>query len=196
MKKPNQSLPKKLVTGPTPGLAAGSDENMLAGAQKQIRNNLPARYQPMWDQLAEMRDTNESIRLHMAQMQMQMQVSYSEYWDRKRQLDDQLLGIISEHGYNSEQYSEKLKAMNAEQIVAEKHMTQIVRVHATLAKEYRQCAMQKRYTVHITLVSQLVMAVHATLHQHIHDQQLLNAISDDLERSMQALFPMDAGSDG
>jgi len=194
--KPKKSLPDKLVPEANPGLAAASDENMLEAAHDRIRAQLPEKYHPMWDHLADIRDTNESIRLHMTQMQMQMQVAYAEYWERKKHMDEELLDAIDADGYGSEGYEKKLEKISKEQESAQKHMTQIVRVHSSLAKEYRQCAMQKRYTVHITLVSQLIMAVQAAIHQHVHDQTVLNAISTDLERSMSALFPMGAGSEG
>jgi hypothetical protein len=148
----------------------------------------------IWDELNDLADSNEMIRMNMNQMQVHFQNAQQEFWGRKAKNDKELSDLL-ENPDKYDEYKAKMEQYAADDEKARKHITDLARITANLAKEYRQCAMQKKYVVHLVKVRQLILVVQAAIHQHVHDQNTLNAISRDIQEAVIAMFPIGSGTD-
>ena len=63
------------------------------------------------------------------------------------------------------------------------------------AKEYRQCAMQRKSSIDIAQVQKLKMMFVSAIHRHVHDEKVLEAISQDMMQACLELLPVSSDTD-
>ena len=71
-------------------------------------------------------------------------------------------------------------------------LNRVVKVFKDLVKEYRESAMAKRSTVHISQVQKLLMVFKDVLHKYINDPTTLAKVSEECYEAMRKIFPMGA----
>jgi uncharacterized coiled-coil DUF342 family protein len=71
-------------------------------------------------------------------------------------------------------------------------LTKLVKCFKDLVKEYRESAMAKKSTVHISQVQKLLMVFKDVLHKYINDPTTLSKVSEECYEAMRKIFPMGA----
>lgn len=71
-------------------------------------------------------------------------------------------------------------------------LTKLVKCFKDLVKEYRESAMAKKSTVHISQVQKLLMVFKDVLHKYINDPTTLTKVSEECYEAMRKIFPMGA----
>jgi len=150
----------------------------------------------MWDIVTEVGDTNEHIRVVLEQMEMFFQEASEAYWRRKAQ-DRQYLERMLEAGPDHyEEFSKERRRLDEELEKDRKHMTDLAKTIKQLGTEYRQCALQKRYSLPIALVVAFKTAMEAAIWRHITDDHVKQAIAEDIREATRALTPVGPEDDG
>jgi len=149
----------------------------------------------VWDELGGFIDTNQLILFNLQQVQVHVQKAQQELYERQRYMDAVLAKIIDKGEEYFHEYLREKERLEGELREHRKHIQALMRDVTSMAKEYRQCAMQKKFNIHISQVLQFQMAVKASIHRHIHDKVLLESIARELTQAGLALFPTGQGED-
>jgi len=149
----------------------------------------------LWDELRAFSDANELIRLNIQQMQVHFQEAQQAFWARQAQADE-ALDRLADNGEDGFDRYQKYKSRFDEETRKDRKMiNDLAKTIQKLAAEYRQCALSKKWVVHMAKVQQLKMVVEAAIHRHVHDQATLNKIAEDISDSCRQLFPVSADSE-
>lgn len=146
----------------------------------------------VWDDVNKFTDTNELIMLNIQQNQVFIQDANNRHWARRRDNDEKVTELFKEGKYDECKVAARL--YQDEEVSDQKHIQDLQKTQLRLAQEYRQCAMQKRWLIHVAQVKQFELIVQASIHRNVHDQNLRNQIAEEIEEGVRNLFPINAGS--
>ncbi len=145
-----------------------------------------------WDEANKFTDMNEAIRLNMQQMETHLQDAESMFWERQNHFHTLLEKLIDEGENSYDKYQETFRQCQDEAHKDRKHIQDLQKTVLRLAQEYRQCAMQKQWSVHKSLVIQFLMSIQAAIHRNVPDKQVRDALAEDLEEATRSLFVLSA----
>ena len=176
----------------------------LVGVSRSIKNTLAVAdsrnaengtggvsLEQIWDEVCEFTDTNEMVRINLQQIQVMFQEAFSRYYSDKVGRENMLKIVekkVSESSEFIEQFIDLKRLYAQEEADQMKVITTLSSRVEGMAKEYRQCALQKKWVVHIALVIQFKLAVESAIHRNISDPQVLSAISEDIRQAAMELF--------
>jgi len=151
----------------------------------------------MWRHIVSIQDTNELIRLEISRVQLMITEHFNDMFRRraerecelkeamrmvKESNDDDRSGLVDIYvTLRDAAAKEKKEDYSAWQRMAGKEQS--------LASEYRQCAMQKKYSVHISTFQKFVLIVKNRLHMEITDPKLRERIARGIGKDMLQHFP-------
>lgn len=161
-------------------LAVADANNAALGIESHLEK--------MWQEVSRFTDTNEIVRLNLQQIQVMFQEQFDKYYQRKAQHDIMLKEVLDKGEDYVNDYVEMQQAFKNEQAEDLKMIMLLSQRVEGMAKEYRQCALQKKWVVHIALVIQFKLAVESAIHRNVSDPNVLSAISDDIRRAAIELF--------
>jgi len=150
----------------------------------------------VWDYLNELNDANEILRQNFMEAQVFIREAQLEFYANKRRDTKDLANLmekLGEEGY--EQWRKVYQDYAREWQKSRNDITRLWKVAKQIAQEYRQCAMQKRYTLHIALVQAWKMAMESAVYRHVSDETTRRKIAEDVREAGRALCPVAADSD-
>lgn len=187
----NNQMAVEVVTDPGHEADAIKQQikNTLAVADERYAEmELPSNLEKMWDEVTKFTDTNEIVRLNLQQIQVMFQEQFDKYYRRKSDHDRMLQEVLAKGDDYATEYVEMERTFKQEQEDDLKIIMNLSQRVEGMAKEYRQCALQKKWVVHIALVVQFKLAVESAIHRNVSDPRVLTAISDDIRRAAVELF--------
>lgn len=185
---------------------AGKEESTLvtqrAVAASQVRESLRAKIEAydedlakVWDQLNEMNDTNEILRHNFMEVQVLIREAQDEFYAKKKRDQALLEQLLAGGEEKYEEFRTTQQEITKQDAAERKHITTLWKTAKQLAQEYRQCAMQKRYTLHVAVVQAWKMAMENAVYRHVSDENVRRLIAEDVREAGRALCPVAADSD-
>lgn len=148
-----------------------------------------------WDAISSYVDANDHIRFNLDLIQTHLVEHQNRYWEMKKHNQEKLDEAFEKLPEEMAAYQALQKLVSEEEAQAHHHTMDLVKVANQTAKEYRACAMQKDYMVHITRFTEYKFMIASLLQRHVHDQIILDNIADDMRMEGQALFPISRAVD-
>lgn len=181
-----------------PDAENSSDPSVLKSTRENIRRILAERDDGLvavWDELSDFQDTNRLILFNMQQTQTHIQQTQEEFYGMQRRHSSILEQIIEKGEEHFHEYNMRKQEFDKDEREMRKHIMDMMKNVTALAKEYRQCAMQKTSYYHKTLVMEFFLALRSAVMSHVHDEKTLSAISRQMAETCQSLFPTSAEAD-
>ena len=155
----------------------------------------------LWRDISQNNDINEFIRQNLQTNQLHIEQAKTRYWERKaanavilQDLQEQLLQPDPD-GDTLTKYQAELERIDQEERRDHLYISNLMKQSTTFAKEYRQCATQRKSSVDIAQVQKLEMMFLAAIHRHVHDEKILEAISQDMMQACLELLPVSSDTD-
>lgn len=149
-----------------------------------------------WDDLTQFADTNQIILLNIQQVQVMLQDMQQRFWANRIRNQDRLIELANKEDKGCEdtyiKEKNRCEEQEREDVIRIEKLSRIVK---DLAKEYRQCAIQKKHVITLIAVHQFRMSVEAAVHRNIRDPETLKAIAADIREAARVLFPIAAVDD-
>ena len=142
----------------------------------------------IWDEVSKTIDTNEHIKVNLEELQLMIQRQQNQYYMRMTEADKILEKILEASNGDLNIYRAEKERLVNEQSESAKRIQQMMLTAVKLASEYRQCALQKRYVVHIAKVLEFKTMILAIINQHISDPKVLCAIAEDIRKAVMPIF--------
>jgi len=156
----------------------------------------------VWDELQRFSDTNDLIMDNLRSLQMRIKKLELRYHDRVAKKDIRLREILDWNGKNKPDgdpytdddiynaYMTEETRYNKEIDALDKSIQAGMRTAATMAKEYRQCAMQKKFMYHVTIVQKFKMLIEQAIKDEVKDQATLERLGSRIALYMAETFPV------
>lgn len=170
------------------------NQNIVSGIKK-MKPETSALLLDMWRDITQNSDMNEFIRQNMQTTQLHIVESQKDYWSR-RAMNEKNLGELLDRVLDEDddadfmRYNAELHRVDQETKRDHAHISNLMKASTTFAKEYRQCAMQRKSSIDISKVVLLKTLFIAAIHSHVHDEQTLRAISDDIKQACLQHLPV------
>jgi hypothetical protein len=152
----------------------------------------------IWHDLRENQDVNEHILNNLNMNQLHIQAAERKFWERKAENDKKLNELeeqLVEKPELMSEYRAELERIDKEETRHYKYISDLMKSSTTFAKEYRQCAMQRKSSVDIGKVELLKSMFVAAVHRHVHDSETLQAIAQDIRQACLELLPVSSDTD-
>ena len=146
-------------------LAAADDKMQQLGRESNLER--------VWSEVVKFTDMNDMVRVNLQQIQVVFQESFDKYYERKAEHGRMLQQVLDKGEDYVNDYVEMKSTFDAEEAEAMKTLMTVSQRVEGMAKEYRQCALQKKWVVHIALVIQFKLAVESAIHRNVSDPNVL-----------------------
>jgi len=150
----------------------------------------------MWDIVTEVGDTNEQIRVVLQQMHLFFQEATETFWRHKAENKQYLERMLDAGPEAYGEFSKERRRLADEAEKDRKHLTDLAKTIKQLGTEYRQCALQKRYSLPIALVVAFKTAMESAIWRHITDDHVKQAIAEDIREATRALSSVGPEDEG
>lgn len=147
----------------------------------------------LWDEIGGLVDQNQLIAVNLKLLQVHVQQIQEDYTESKNQESAVMQKFIDLGESYLPEYLLERDRLDKKKMLLRNDLVKIVMSIRDLAKEYRQCIQQKKFTVHISQVLQWKMAIEASIHRNVRDQRILHNIAEDIISAGRALFPINGG---
>lgn len=145
-----------------------------------------------WKMITSFRDVNELVRMNVHQVQVIMQDQMSYYLNHKNRIEkemEDLLNQAMEHPETLEMFMSQREKLNNERNNLLTGIANTSRTIAALSKEYRQCALGRKFFVHIAAVEQFSIIVKGLIQKYLQDPVVLMKVSNELREAVKDCFP-------
>lgn len=116
-------------------LAVADDQSALIGKETSLEK--------MWEEVCQFTDTNEMVRMNLQQIQIIFQEQFDKYYKRKAEHDLMLKEVLDKGEEYVNDYVEMQASFAKEQSEDIRMIMELSQRVEGMAKEYRQCALQK-----------------------------------------------------
>ena len=148
-----------------------------------------------WHILKSFKDVNEMVRLNVQQMQIIMQEQMNYYLNHKNRIEKEIKDLLDqamEHPETLDMFMAQREQLNNERNNLVDGIANTSRTIGALAKEYRQCALGRKFFVHIAAVEQFSIILRGIIQRYMKDPKLLKAVSEDIRVAVKDCFPANA----
>lgn len=152
-----------------------------------------------WQMIRSFKDVNELVRMNVHQIQMIMQDQMAYYMSHKVKIEKEMQDLLDQALLHPETL--ELFMAQREKLSIERHnlingISATSRTIAALTKEYRQCALGRKFFVHIAAVEQYSIIVKGIIQKYLQDPALLSKVSNELRTAIKGCFPANSEEDG
>lgn len=184
------------VVGPGDRLAA-VNSNIEEGLSK-VKGPAADLLKDIWCDIRKSTDVNEHILNNLKMNQLHIQAAEQKFWE-KRAANAKILNDLEEKLISEPElmpkYQAELDRIDKEETRHYLHISNLMKSSTMFAKEYRQCAMQRKSSVDIGKVETLKGLFIAAIHRHIFDQNTLALIAADIREACLQLLPVSHDTD-
>jgi hypothetical protein len=141
-----------------------------------------------WREVKDFQDANTLIRQQLNQIYILFQHGWDKFFDDETVFTETLQAmaadpgnldkVIELKGQHDVQYNKNMATMD-----------RLARTAGRLAGEYRQCMLSKRSYFHVSQVELLANFFIGVIHQEVHNEKLLECLSEKLEHAYLKVFP-------
>lgn len=160
------------------------------------------RIDDVWNQVWKVEDTNQTLLMCMNQTVVLFNKAYDEFLTFSKQDEEYLKRLQEDAVACSDKEDDKSKEtkrlcktererIEKKGMFAQKNLRGFMDCITKMSHEYRQCRTSAAYFVHIAQVEQFKCMILASIHQQIHDQGVLQKISDSISNAGLKLFPVE-----
>lgn len=145
-----------------------------------------------WDRISQFRDLNDLVKTNMLQIQHMLQEAFEEH-QRTKILDNNRLRDLKDKAKEDPKYAsdyeKESQFIRMQRNEERKNIERMAAASTNLAKEYRQCAMQRAMFVHVALIQQFAILIAGSIQRNVKDPNAWKAISEDIQRFKRMCFP-------
>lgn len=187
----NDAVPESLETAHE---RAGKElTTMLADVDAKAKQaGLQSNLAEQWSTIKAFKDVNELVRHNVHQMQVVMQEQMAYFLEHKNRVEkelDELLEQAMSEPATMELFMSQRDKLNTERNNLIMGLGSTSRTIAALAKEYRQCALGRKFFVHIASVEQFSVIVRGLIQKYIQDPVALGKVANELRGAVKDCFP-------
>jgi len=145
-----------------------------------------------WDRISNFRDINDLVRINMLEVQHMLQEAFEEHQKSKIDDNDRLRSMLDMAKADSkfaDSYAKELQLVKIQRNDERKTIQSLAATGLQLAKEYRQCAMQRAMFVHIAMIQQFALLITASIQRNVKDPTAWKSISEDIQQFKRICFP-------
>jgi hypothetical protein len=205
-------LTKDLTSSTTTELSNGSvpvpveQEERLAVVRQDMEDGIrkikgprAERLLDLWADISQNNDINEFVRQNLQTNQLHIQEAVSKYWERKAN-NDKIIEALQDKLIDGDvdslqKYQAELERIDKEERRDHLYISTLMKSSTSFAKEYRQCATQRKSSVDIAQVQKLLMMIQASIHRYVHDEKVLDSISQDFMQACIEFLPVSSDTD-
>ena len=166
-----------------------NNEAVRAEIRDSIQDSDPG-LAKMWDLVTSVADPNEMLLINLQEFQVIHRQAQNEYWAGLKRNDAHLTRLLEQGDEYYDDYKKAQSEFNTQAMLDRKHISDLAKTLKQLAQEYRQCAMQKKYNIHISKVIEWRMAMESTINRNVLDVNVRRAISRDMLDAGRMLEPV------
>lgn len=141
----------------------------------------------MWDMVNDVKDPNEMLLMNLREFQVIHRGAQNEYWAKLKRDDARLDLLLEEGDSRYEDYKEAELSLKKENMADRRHLSDLAKTIKQLSQEYRQCAMQQKYNIHISKVIEWRLAMESAVNRNVTDVNTRRSISNDMREASRAL---------
>jgi len=200
----SEKIARKKKSSGTSDVALGKTRSNMRGRLVETDEACGTHLADCWDEITAIQDSNDMVRLNIQQTQLVIQDHFNYMYKRRAENAKRLADFLDlsvqaatdkERTRLVDVYVQEKDRLLKQEESDKKTLQQLTRTQTALASEYRQCAMQKRYSVHISVFQKFALSVRNRLHMEVTDPGILKRISEGIAQDMVEHFPVGAESD-
>lgn len=145
-----------------------------------------------WDRATAFEDSNEIVKQNILKNQVLLEDAYKTILKDKSSYEKRLEVLRNGMKDNPEQAIEYLNFIreNQEKTNGDRQfLLQLQNANVAMAREYRQCALNNQWFIHVTKMQKFFLLLQAMLQNRVHDPELKKEISNDLRNIGDECFP-------
>ena len=162
------------------------------------------RVDEIWDQVWKLEDSNQILLTVMKQGIVLFEKCYDEFLAEGRD-DEEYLRRLEDEASKSvgtkngdkivRKFTDERKRIERKISHAHDNLKGYMDCIVRMSHEYRQCRTQQSFWFHISQLEQFTALIIASLHQQIHDANVLKKVSESIENASLKLFPQELKQD-
>lgn len=160
--------------------------------EKAKQNGMQSDLVEQWRLITSFKDVNELVRVNVNQMQIVMQEQMSYYLNNKNTIEKEIADVrdlAMAHPETIDVFMAQLDRLNGERNNLINGLATTSRTIAALSKEYRQCALGRKFFVHIASVEQYSIIVKGIIQKYTQDPVVLGKVAEELRLAIKDCFP-------